>query len=57
MTQDGYGQIGISRNHAAELGISQTILVHRLAWELANGALQPGLQIDHICRNRPCINV
>jgi hypothetical protein len=57
MNQDGYGQIGISRNHAAELGIGQTILVHRLAWELANGPIQPGLQIDHICRNRPCINV
>ena len=57
MNQSGYGQIGISRNHAAELGIGQTILVHRLAWDLANGPVPDGLQLDHLCRNRSCINV
>lgn len=57
MVRGGYGQIGISRQHAAELGIGQTVLVHRLAWELANGPIPEGLQIDHLCRNRACVNV
>jgi hypothetical protein len=57
MVRGGYGQIGISRSHAAELGIPQTILAHRLAWELAHGPIPEGMQIDHVCRNRACINV
>lgn len=57
MVQNGYGQIGISRFHAAQSGLPQTILVHRLAWELANGPIPKGLQIDHLCHNRACINV
>jgi hypothetical protein len=56
MTKDGYGLIGISRNHAADIGASRTILAHRLAWKLANGPIPDGLQIDHVCRNRACIN-
>jgi HNH endonuclease len=56
MTRGGYGQIGLSAKHAAELGSSRTYLVHRLAWELANGPIPKGMQIDHLCRNRACIN-
>jgi hypothetical protein len=33
-----------------------TILVHRLAWELERGPIPDGLQIDHLCRNRLCVN-
>jgi hypothetical protein len=30
---------------------------HRLAWELTHGRPLPsGLQIDHVCRNRACVN-
>jgi len=29
---------------------------HRVAWELVNGPIPDGLQIDHLCRNRRCCN-
>jgi hypothetical protein len=31
-------------------------LAHRLAYEFAIGAIPEGLVIDHLCRNRKCIN-
>lgn len=30
--------------------------VHRLAYQIAKGAIPSGWQIDHLCRNRACIN-
>lgn len=30
--------------------------VHRVAYELWVGPIPAGLQIDHLCRNRACIN-
>ena len=48
LTSEGYGQIRIS---------GRVRLAHRLMWELFNGQIQPGLQIDHLCRNRACQNV
>lgn len=29
---------------------------HRVAYEAANGAIPEGLHIDHLCRNRACVN-
>ena len=29
---------------------------HRVAWELVNGPIPDGLTIDHLCRNRLCVN-
>lgn len=29
---------------------------HRVAWELVKGPIPSGMQIDHICRNRLCVN-
>lgn len=29
---------------------------HRLAWEAENGIIPEGYQIDHLCRNRLCVN-
>lgn len=31
-------------------------LPHRVAWELTHGAIPAGLQIDHLCRQRSCVN-
>lgn len=31
-------------------------LAHRVAYELANGPIPDGLQLDHLCRNRSCCN-
>lgn len=29
---------------------------HRVSFEMANGPIPPGLVIDHICHNAPCVN-
>lgn len=34
----------------------QTLLVHRVAYELVKGPIPEGLTIDHLCRVRTCIN-
>jgi hypothetical protein len=41
--KDGYGKAGGR-------------LAHRIAYELECGLIPPGLQIDHLCRNRACQN-
>lgn len=30
---------------------------HRIAWEWAKGPITEGRQLDHLCRNRACVNV
>ena len=30
---------------------------HRMAWTLAHGDIPDGLTVDHMCRNRLCVNV
>lgn len=43
----GYGQLA---------GRGRTLRAHRVAYELVKGPIPDGLQIDHLCRNRACIN-
>ena len=33
------------------------VAAHRLAWELSNGPIPPGLHLDHICWNKACCEV
>lgn len=47
-TSDGYGQFMIRHN--------RIVLAHRLAYELMIGPIPTGLTIDHLCRNRVCVN-
>lgn len=44
----GYAMV----SHAGE-----TRRAHRVIWELENGPIPDGLRIDHMCRNRNCIEV
>ena len=44
ITPDGYGQFG--RNGRS----------HRIAYELTIGMIPDELEIDHLCRNRACVN-
>ena len=44
----GYGQLG--RNHTG------SNYVHRLSYEMTFGDIPEGLVIDHLCRNRNCVN-
>lgn len=47
ITRAGYG-------HFSRGGV--VILAHRHFYEMANGAIPAGLFIDHLCRNRRCVN-
>lgn len=47
LTTKGYGQFYFAgRKH----------LAHIVAWELTNGPVPDGLQLDHLCRNPACAN-
>lgn len=43
----GYGQMGVRR---------RTFLAHRFSYEALVGPIPSGMQLDHLCRNRPCVN-
>src|SRR6185369_13442505 len=43
----GYGVMHLGRT---------TTTAHRFAYTLLVGPIPPGLQIDHLCRNRACVN-
>lgn len=48
LTYQGYGQFSVNR--------SKTVRAHRFAYELLVGEIPRGLVIDHLCRNRACVN-
>jgi len=35
----------------------RSVYVHRIAYESVHGEIPAGLVIDHLCRNRSCVNV
>lgn len=45
---NGYGRFGLPSGRGE--------YAHRLAYELLVGPIPEGLQIDHLCRNRACVN-
>jgi hypothetical protein len=47
LTKAGYGSL--------QWG-SRGALAHRVAYEIARGPIPNGLQLDHLCRNRACVN-
>jgi hypothetical protein len=48
--RNGYGQI-------REGGAGSPVLyAHRVSYEFYNGSIPVGLQLDHLCRNRACVN-
>ena len=46
-TGNGYGQFKVD---------GRIVLAHRLAYSLLVSAIPEGLQIDHLCRTRNCVN-
>jgi len=48
---------GVSSNGYGSFCLNgRTMAAHRIAWELLRGAIPDGLTIDHLCRNRICVN-
>lgn len=47
-TNLGYGMIAVA---------GSVVMVHRFAWESANGPIPDGMEIDHTCWNRACCAV
>jgi predicted nucleic acid-binding Zn ribbon protein len=47
-TSAGYGHMKASAG--------TWVVTHRLAFQLARGPIEPGLVLDHLCRNRRCCN-
>lgn len=52
-TKGGYGQFGIGSRTD---GSKRSIGAHRYAYELLVGAVPDGLELDHLCRVRYCVN-
>lgn len=48
LTGAGYGNFAVEP--------SRRVAAHRLAYELVRGAIPEGLVLDHLCRNRACVN-
>ena len=44
----GYGVISFQGRHW---------VAHRLAWYLAGREVPPGMELDHLCENKACVNV
>jgi hypothetical protein len=47
--KNGYGKFGHSKKH-------RSMLAHRESYMLFNGDLVDGLDVDHVCCNRSCVN-
>src|SRR2546429_1106117 len=46
--KNGYGRFG-TKGH-------NTAAAHRISYEITIGPIAPGLTLDHVCRNRACVN-
>lgn len=49
----GYGKLYIGRD---KLGRKAFMLAHRWSYEYHVGPVPDGRQLDHLCRNRKCVN-
>jgi hypothetical protein len=47
----GYGRLSQKID-----GVWRNIYAHRFSYELLVGPIPDGLQVDHLCRNRACVN-
>lgn len=49
--RDGYGSFWMGKR-----GEGWMQQAHRVAWELRWGPIPHGLEVDHLCQNRACVN-
>lgn len=46
--RDGYGRFGLTHDHIVQ--------AHRFAYERLVGPIPDGMELDHLCRVRRCVN-
>jgi hypothetical protein len=49
---NGYGQFHVRVGKRSY----KNVLAHRFSYELAQGLIPRGLELDHLCRQRACVN-
>lgn len=54
LNEVGYGKVWAGKHSAA--GNSVASYAHRVVYELLVGPIPEGLDLDHLCRNRRCVN-
>jgi hypothetical protein len=54
VSSSGYGVMRIDCSKANPKG--RLVYAHRYAFENTKGAVPKGLELDHLCRNRRCVN-
>lgn len=47
---------GYGKCHRTDDGVERTYGAHRISYELSVGPIPDGLQLDHLCRVRSCVN-
>lgn len=52
LASNGYGRFGLKQTN----GKWQAYQAHRVAYEHFIGPVPDGLELDHLCRNRACVN-
>jgi hypothetical protein len=50
LTKEGYAKLSGGRRG------TPTLYGHRVSYELHVGPIHPGTELDHLCRNRRCVN-
>lgn len=48
----GYGMVGSGGFGSKR----RTLYVHRVVYQMWRGPVPPGLELDHLCRNKACCN-
>jgi hypothetical protein len=48
----GYAQVGWHDDDRRTM-----VLVHRVAWVAQRGSIPEGMTVDHLCKNKRCLNV
>lgn len=52
----GYGKIGMPMANGVYVGGHKEVPAHRAMYERYVGPIPKGLDLDHLCRNRACVN-
>lgn len=52
LTPGGYGSVRLTRTDDE----SRAMVAHRFAWQSLVGPIADGLELDHRCRNKVCVN-